>query len=148
MAAVATSSAPYRTMYTSASTSMLNAPTYTSPSPATKAQFAFARIKGGVYLVQVPEPAQGDVSSALVASDVHIFRHEFITQFRFSHSTSLHPADLHILEPIDEQHTLYEEEKGVVFLARDLMARLQKLTLDSQRCFRRPRVAGQVSRSH
>lgn len=88
------------------------------------------------------------MSSALVPSDVHIFRHEFITQFRFSHSAALHPADLHILEPIDEAHTLYEEDKGIVFLARELMARLQKLTFDSQRAFRRPRVAGQISRSH
>lgn len=91
--------------------------------------------------------------SSLLPSDVLVFRHEFITQFRFSHSTSLHPADLHILEPIDEQHTLYEEEKGTVFLARELMARLQKLSsasaaADSHRAFRRPRVAGQISRSH
>lgn len=96
----------------------------------------------------MPHAHQGSMSSALVPSDVHIFRHEFITQFRFSHSAALHPADLHILEPIDEAHTLYEEDKGIVFLARELMARLQKLTFDSQRAFRRPRVAGQISRSH
>ena len=59
-----------------------------------------------------------------------------------------HGADMHILEPIDEAHTLYEEDKGIVFLARELMARLQKLSLGSQRAFRRPRVAGQISRSH
>ena len=88
------------------------------------------------------------MSSALMAADVHVFRHEFITLFRYSHRATVHPADMHILEPIDEAHTLYEEDKGIVFLARELMARLQKLTLDSQRAFRRPRVAGQISRSH
>ncbi|KAL6303304.1 hypothetical protein BKA93DRAFT_789101 [Sparassis latifolia] len=73
------------------------------------------------------------MSSALMASDVNVFRHEFITQFRYSHSTTVHPADLHILEPIDDRCTLYEEEKGTVFLARDIMDRLQKLTQGSHR---------------
>ncbi|CCM05107.1 uncharacterized protein FIBRA_07314 [Fibroporia radiculosa] len=118
-------------------------PMSSPPPPSHDGQFAFALIKGSICLVQLP-PAyatQGGLASALLASDVHIFRHEFITQFRFSHSAAVHPADLHVLEPIDAQHTLYEEDKGTVFLARDLMARLQRLTVDAQRSFRRPRVA-------
>ncbi|PCH44771.1 hypothetical protein WOLCODRAFT_27030 [Wolfiporia cocos MD-104 SS10] len=130
------------------------------PEPS-KAQFAFAQIQGGVYLVQVPPTPP----SALLPSSVHVFRHEFITQFRFSHAACVHPAELHILEPIDERHTLYEADKGTVFLARELLARLQTLSRGAmgtaigdrhariaraagKEQWRRPRVAGQVSRAH
>ena len=73
------------------------------------------------------------MSSALMAADVHVFRHEFITLFRYSHRATVHPADMHILEPIDDRATLYEEDKGTVFLARDVMAKLQRFTMDSRR---------------
>lgn len=62
-----------------------------------------------------------------MASDVHIFRHEFITIFRYSHSASVHPSDLHVLYTIESRCTLYDEDKGTVFLAKDVMDRLQKL---------------------
>ncbi|KAH9941142.1 uncharacterized protein BXZ73DRAFT_29092, partial [Epithele typhae] len=89
--------------------------------------FALARLHGDVCLVQVPHtPAPGGMASALMVADVHVFRHEFITQFRFSHRATVHPADMHILEPIADGATLYEEDKGTVFLARDVVARLQK----------------------
>ncbi|KZT68386.1 hypothetical protein DAEQUDRAFT_727957 [Daedalea quercina L-15889] len=150
MAAIASSS---QCLYTSLSSAPMASSSFYSvaahgPATAQLKRFAFAQVQGKVCLVQVSHAYQGSMASALVPSDVHIFRHEFITQFRFSHSAALHPADIHIIEPIDEEHTLYEEEKGIVFLARELMARLQKLTVDSQRAFRRPRVAGQISRSH
>ena len=73
------------------------------------------------------------MSSALMAADVHVFRHEFITQFRYSHRATVHPADMHILEPIADGATLYEEDKGTVFLARDVMSRLQKFAMDARR---------------
>ena len=38
---------------------------------------------------------QGGMSSALMVADVHVFRHEFITQFRYSHRATVHPADMH-----------------------------------------------------
>ena len=57
-------------------------------------------------------------ASALTAVDVKIFRHEFITIFRFSEATSLHPADICILEPIDEGLTRYEEENETVFFGK------------------------------
>ncbi|TBU31424.1 hypothetical protein BD311DRAFT_656682 [Dichomitus squalens] len=123
-----------------------------SASP-TKPTFAFARIKGDVCLVQVPHdsPAQGCMSSALMAADVHVFRHEFITLFRYSHRATVHPADMHILEPIEDHATLYEEEKGTVFLARDVVTKLQKLTMDARRpgggrCHR-PRNSSSMSMS-
>lgn len=120
--------------------------------------FAFANIKGdiclvqGTYLAQISRtrlpminlvsalvalPTPGAMSSALMASDVRVFRHEFITIFRYSHSATVHPADIHVLEPVDERGTVYEEEKGTVFLARDVMDRLQKLIAGSRPSMRR-----------
>jgi len=87
-------------------------------------RFAFAQIHGDVQLVQLADSP----ASALVATDVKVFRHEFITIFRYSHSTTVHPADMHVLYALDERCALYEEDKGTVFLAKDAMAQMQKLT--------------------
>lgn len=106
-------------------------------SPVKEAYFAFARIKGNVFLVQV---SHATPASALTAVDVKIFRHEFITIFRFSEATSLHPADICILEPIDEQLTRYEEENETVFLAKDLVDKLRKMT-DPRRIFQSRRCS-------
>jgi len=86
--------------------------------------FAFAQIKGDVCLVQ----ASSMPMSALSAVDVKIFRHEFISIFRFAENCSLHPADIRILEPIDDRLTRYEEDSETVFLARNVMERMRKLT--------------------
>ncbi|KAL7284021.1 hypothetical protein ACG7TL_001295 [Trametes sanguinea] len=120
-----------------------------SPPPAPqRPAFALAQIKGDVCLVQVPDTsALGPMSSALMTADVNVFRHEFITLFRYSHSATVHPSDMHILEHIADHCTLYEEEKGTVFLARDVMARLQKHSMDARRLptfahqMRRPRYS-------
>ncbi|KAI0075972.1 hypothetical protein K474DRAFT_1574375, partial [Panus rudis PR-1116 ss-1] len=85
--------------------------------------FAFAQIHGDVCLVQVSNPA-----SSLMFSDVRVFRHEFITIFRYSHSTTVHPSDIVIFEWLDEGHALYEDEQQTVSLPRDVMGRLQKLS--------------------
>ncbi|KAF8067505.1 hypothetical protein FPV67DRAFT_1492310 [Lyophyllum atratum] len=98
--------------------------------------FAFARIKGDVCLVQV---SLDTPTSALTTVDVKIFRHEFITIFRLSETKTLHPADISIIEPINEFHTRYEEENETVFLARELMGRLQKMS-------ERPRVKPRTGR--
>jgi len=90
-------------------------------------QFAFARVKGNVCLVQLSYSTPA-ASSALAPLDVKIFRHEFITIFRFSHCDTVHPADISIIEPIDNHLARYEEENGTVFLAREIMDRLRKLT--------------------
>jgi len=81
-------------------------------------QFAFARVKGNVCLVQLSYSTPA-ASSALAPLDVKIFRHEFITIFRFSHCDTVHPADISIIEPIDNHLARYEEENGTVFLARE-----------------------------
>jgi len=91
---------------------------------ASDGYFAFARINDEVYLVQV---SCATPASALTTVDVKIFRHEFITIFRFSESKTFHPADICIVEPIDDRSTRYEEENETVFLARDLVARMRMM---------------------
>jgi len=66
--------------------------------------------------------------SALTAVEAQIYAHEFITIFRYSHPAVLHPSDIRILEWLDEQSVLDEADKGTVFLARDVMERLRRLT--------------------
>jgi hypothetical protein len=110
--------------------------------------FALARINGYVVLVQsqffslsllssstltslaVSNLAPESISQALTSMDVRVFRHEFITIFRFSHCDSLHPSDVHILEHIDDAATLYEEENDTVFLAKEVV---QKITSADKR---------------
>ena len=102
--------------------------------------FAFARINDEVYLVQGTLPflfnslaynpfavSCATPASALTTVDVKIFRHEFITVFRFSESKTFHPSDICIVEPIDDRLTRYEEEYETVFLARDLVARMRMM---------------------
>ncbi|KAF8650361.1 hypothetical protein AX16_005274 [Volvariella volvacea WC 439] len=59
---------------------------------------------------------------------VKLFRHEFITIFRYSETLALHPSEMHIIEPIDDSLTRYEPDSETLFLARDLMDRLRKLS--------------------
>jgi len=68
-------------------------------------------------------------ASALTTVDVKIFRHEFVTIFRFSTAKAFHPSDIQIVEEIDDQLKCYEEDKETVFLAKEAMERLRKLTL-------------------
>jgi hypothetical protein len=93
-------------------------------SHTSEGYFAFARINNEVYLVQV---SRATPASALSTVDVKIFRHEFITIFRFSESKTFHPADICIVEPIDDRSTRYEEENETVFLARDLVAKMRMM---------------------
>ncbi|KAJ7681153.1 hypothetical protein B0H17DRAFT_1206089 [Mycena rosella] len=97
---------------------------YAQP-PVDDGQFAIARINGAIRLVQV---SLATPASALTTVDVKIFRHEFIHIFRYLECKTLHPADVHILELIDDQNKSYEEENDTVFLAKDVMARMSKLT--------------------
>lgn len=118
-------------------------PVFDFSIPATMGgRFAFARIKGDICLVQCTFSAYvspnchlnhcivspSGNASAHSAVNVKIFRHEFITIFRYSHSDTVHPSDIRILESIDEEFTRYEEENGTVFLAKDLMERLRSMT--------------------
>ncbi|KAI0674549.1 hypothetical protein C8Q78DRAFT_1015470 [Trametes maxima] len=131
MAAVAScSSLPLYSMASSSAASSSRDSTSTEPAPQQRPTFALAQIKGDVCLVQVPDaPAPGTTSSALAAASVAVFRHEFITLFRYSHRATLHPADVRILEPVADAGTLYEEDRGTVFLARDVVARMQRLSM-------------------
>ncbi|KAF5380162.1 hypothetical protein D9615_006196 [Tricholomella constricta] len=113
------------------------------PPVVNSGYFAFARIKGDVCLVQV---SLDTPASALTTVDVKIFRHEFITIFRLLETRTLHPSDISIIEPINEFHTRYEEENGTVFLARELMGRMQKMSMAEQHTRARiPRPPGRYS---
>jgi hypothetical protein len=104
----------------------------TSPSSSivlSPRKFALAQVHSDVCLVQVCSSlAHESCHSALSAIEVQIYAHEFITIFRYSHPAVLHPSDIRILEWLDEQSVLDEEDKGTVFLARDVMERLRRLT--------------------
>lgn len=67
-------------------------------------------------------------ASALTTIDVKLFRHEFITIFRLSTTMTVHPADIRIIELIDDELMRYEVDNETVFLARELMERMRKLT--------------------
>jgi hypothetical protein len=116
--------------------------------------FAFARIKGDIFVVQrtsesclTPicltinatvqqhdtdssdfDPQPQPPPSSPTAVDVKIFRHEFVSVFRYSHCDTLHPSEIRILEPIDDSLTRYEEDNGTLFLARDVTERLRNMT--------------------
>ncbi|KAJ3482799.1 hypothetical protein NLI96_g6733 [Meripilus lineatus] len=129
-------------------TSVHNAGTVTATDSTTSAPFAFAQINGEICLVQLPSPL---VPSPFIACDVRLFRHELITIFRYSHSTSFHPSDIQILEFLDERTTLYEEDKGTVFLSREAVARMQRLAALSAYSPSRhyqPAVMGFVRKAH
>ncbi|KAJ7484331.1 hypothetical protein FB451DRAFT_1232152 [Mycena latifolia] len=99
-------------------------------------QFAIARVNGAIRLVQV---SLATPASALTTVDVKIFRHEFIHIFRYLECKTLHPADVHILELIDDRQKTYEEENDTVFLAKDVMERISKLTSARPQHFSRTR---------
>ncbi|KAJ6469375.1 hypothetical protein C8R45DRAFT_875434 [Mycena sanguinolenta] len=88
-------------------------------------QFAIARVNGAIRLVQV---SLATPASALSTVDVKIFRHEFVHIFRYLECQSLHPADVQIIELIEDHHKTYEEENDTVFLAKNVLERISKLT--------------------
>jgi len=104
----------------------------TQPTSSRKPQFVFAQINGNICLAQIQLTTPGSTSSALSAVDATIFIHEFINIFRFSYQAIIHPSEIHIIDPIDEQSTRYEEDNGTVFLSKDVMERLRKLTVDAR----------------
>ncbi len=57
---------------------------------------------------------------------LRLFRHEFISIFRLAGSKTLRLSDIRILEVIDDAAKRYEEEQGVVFLARGLVSGIRR----------------------
>ncbi|KAG2358501.1 hypothetical protein BDR07DRAFT_1417592 [Suillus spraguei] len=82
----------------------------------TDPRFAFARVKGDIYLVRL-HPIQSDTSRESLG--VIVFRHEFVSIFRYSHNLCVSPEDIHRIR--------YEEDNGTVFLAKDLMTQLRRM---------------------
>lgn len=123
-----------------------------APSPAVLSKhleasqeptFAFARVQGDICLVQCqyqhPSRDKQGLNTHTVLGqtsvdpsgthflDVDIFRHEFASIFRYSHSAHIHPQELRILESLADHAVRYEPDNGTVFLAKDLMAQLKRI---------------------
>ncbi|KAG1729726.1 hypothetical protein EDB19DRAFT_1742869 [Suillus lakei] len=104
--------------------------TFATPSMLTQAhlvtdpRFAFARVKGNICLVQL-HPIQSETSRESMG--ILVFRHEFVSIFRYSHDLRVSPEDIRVLELLDEDRIRYEEDNGIVFLAKDLMAQLRRI---------------------
>ncbi|KAG7447054.1 uncharacterized protein BT62DRAFT_100152 [Guyanagaster necrorhizus] len=115
------------------------------PSVPQSGKFAFARLCSDreVYLVQLTEESCrslcGDLScpqnapNACFTNDtqnasitLRLFRHEFISIFRLAGSKTVRLSDIRILEVIDDAAKRYEEEQGVVFLARGLVSGMRR----------------------
>lgn len=90
----------------------------------TDPRFAFARVKGDICLVQL-HPIQSETSRGSLG--IIVFRHEFVSIFRYSHDLCVSPEDIRVLELLDEDRIRYEEDNGTVFLAKDLMAQLRRM---------------------
>lgn len=130
-----------------ATSSVSFAPTLPAPSIHWDASqdptFAFAKLQRDVCLVQREhhdDPALDTLSYALAVVgqttvdpsgtpllDIHVFRHEFVSIFRYSYSTRVHPLELKVLESLDDHAVRYEPDNGTVFLAKDLMAHLKRI---------------------
>lgn len=91
---------------------------------APAAFFAFATIKGVVCLVQITTPRSMDSTSVML--DISIFRHEFVSMWRYSHTVQLYPSEIGAFVALDTQSIRYEEDSGTIFLAKDLMWRLKR----------------------
>lgn len=63
--------------------------------------------------------------------DVKIFRHDFVTMFRFSEAKTIHPNDIHIIASVGDTQKRYEEETGTVFVTRDLVQAMSRMMQQS-----------------
>lgn len=59
--------------------------------------------------------------------DIDVFRHEFASIFRYSHSTRVHPLEVRVLESLADHAVRYEPDNGTVFLAKDVMTHLKRI---------------------
>jgi len=96
--------------------------------------FAFVRLRGIVCLVRISsQAASSNVDSASILLDVSIFRHEFVSMWRYSHTAQIHPAEIKVLTVLDSHSVRYEEDSGTVFLAKHLMSHLKNLLEASEK---------------
>jgi hypothetical protein len=65
--------------------------------------------------------------------DIKMFKHELATIFRHVQTTTMHPRDVRVIERIGDELVRYEEDRGTVFLAKDIVERLRKLSMAANR---------------
>jgi hypothetical protein len=94
-------------------------------------------------------PSQPFTALSPTAADVRVYTHEFAGIFRFSHDTIIELGQLAVLEKVDPRSTMPDDEQGVIFVAREIMARVAQKTMPiqlrkrmSQRSAQRRRVRG------
>ncbi|KAG7086032.1 hypothetical protein E1B28_003553 [Marasmius oreades] len=87
--------------------------------------FAFAKIGDEICVVQVSSLTP---LTALSTIDIKVFRHEFVAIFRLDGTRTMHPDDVCVIETIDDRLKCYEEEKEIVFLAKEVIERMRQLS--------------------
>ncbi|KAF8508011.1 hypothetical protein BU17DRAFT_100096 [Hysterangium stoloniferum] len=91
----------------------------TAPTDNIQGQFGFAKLDNDIFLVQlISSPAPSTYQA-------HVFRHNFISIFSFSHTVTLGSNLIEVLQHGDEStpKCWLEEETETVFVAPDVMAR-------------------------
>ncbi|KAK7684985.1 hypothetical protein QCA50_011820 [Cerrena zonata] len=95
-----------------------------SSSPSSlRPSFAFAQIGDEIALVQLSQPF-----SSLLVSDIRVYRHEFLTIYRYSHNATVHPSDIHVLKRLDDLCTIGEDIPETITLPREIVSRFEGLS--------------------
>lgn len=99
------------------------------------ARFAIVRFRGVVCLVQIIGHAKPSRKADPTTRpfNLSIFRHEFISMWQYSHTAQLLPADFRVLLLLDANAVRYEEDSGIVFLAKHVMSHLKDIMDESTR---------------
>jgi hypothetical protein len=105
---------------------------------ADPAGFAFARIRGVVHLVYAPNlstttsstfalPSSPLKPAAQAAADtpIPVFRHDFVSLFRFSHLARA--GDVRLLERLAPDAARHEPHSDTVFLSKEAALRMRAL---------------------
>ena len=113
--------------------------------------FALAEVNGEIHLVQstsnqyIPPirrltrvlvlslVSSSTPPSALTLIDIKLFKHELATIFRYIQTTTMHPRDVRVIEQIGDDLVKYEEDKGTVFLAREIVGRMRRMSMVASR---------------
>jgi hypothetical protein len=114
--------------------------TQAGPSDLSSPRYALAEINSILCLVEctcirrTPSFSDSQVppASANAPSDARVYTHEFAGIFRFSYITAFKSGELAVLERVDPRSTMPDDEQAVIFVARDVMARVAQKTMPAQ----------------
>jgi hypothetical protein len=114
--------------------------TQAGPSDLSSPRYALAEINSVLCLVEcmclrrIPFFSNSRLppASANAPSDARVYTHEFAGIFRFSYITAFKPGELAVLERVDPRSTMPDDAQAVIFVARDVMARIAQKTMPAQ----------------